>query len=83
MPLVDPLCERQRVTELPTKDQADRPDAGRDRRTPGWVKVLGVIVLLLLIGSFVSRLFGIQHGPDLHSSLLAPGLAVVAAFSAV
>ena len=69
------------MTDLPTKDQADRPDAGRDRRTPGWVKVLGVIVLVLLVAFVVPRLFGIQHGPDLHSPLLAPDLAVVASFS--
>jgi hypothetical protein len=70
------------MSTLPTKDPADRPDAARDRRTPGWVKVLGVIVLMLLAAFVVSRLLGIQHGPDLHSWLLAPDLAVVASFSA-
>lgn len=70
------------MTDLPTEDQGDRPDAPRDRHTPGWVKVLGVIVLVLLVAFVVSRLFGIQHGPDLHSWLLAPDLAVVAGFSA-
>lgn len=75
------------MSNLPTKDDADqdRADSGvaRDRRTPAWVKLLGIIVLALLILLVVSRLFGIEHGPDLHSSMLAPGRpAFVAAFSA-
>ena len=73
------------MTDLPTRDEADpRADCGavRDRQTPGWVKLLGIIVLLLLIAFVVSRLLGVQHGPDLHSSLLAPDLALVAAGSA-
>ena len=74
------------MTDLPTKDEADQPraDSGavRNRRTPAWVKVLGIIVLLLLIAFLVSRLFGIQHGPDLHSWLVAPDLAVAAYRSA-
>ena len=60
------------MTDPPTRDGADRPAAARDRRTPVWVKVLGVLVLVLLLAVVVSRLFGIQHGPDQHSSLLAP-----------
>ena len=70
------------MTDLPTRDQTDRSDAPRDRRAPGWVKVLGVIVLLLLVAFVVSRLFGIQHGPDQHSWLFAPDLAVVPGLSA-
>lgn len=70
------------MSDLPAKDEVDqsRPDSGavRDRSTPGWVKVLGIIVLVLLAVFLVSRLFGIEHGPGLHSSWIAPGqLAVV------
>lgn len=87
MQLSDPLGEPERVSDLPTKENSDqrRADSGavRNRSTPGWVKVLGVFVLVLLILFVVSRLFGIQHGPDLHSTLLAPDrLAFVHAFSA-
>ena len=82
MTLITPAIEPRRVTDLPTKDEADLPrsdtPAVRDRRTPGWVKVLGIIVLVLLIAFVVSRFFGIQHGPDLHSALLAIQLGLPA-----
>lgn len=73
------------MSDLPTNDQVDqrRADSGavRDRSTPLWVKVLGIIMLVLLIALVVSRLFGIEHGPDLHSSVFAPAFvhAVAAA----
>ena len=75
------------MSGLPPKDEVDQPrsDSGavRDRSTPGWVKVLGIIVLVLFVLLIVSRLFGVEHGPGLHSSWLAPGrLAFVHAFSA-
>ena len=64
------------VANPPTRDEVDqhRADSGvaRDRSTPGWVKLLGILVLVLLILFVVSRLFGIEHGPDLHSACLAP-----------
>jgi hypothetical protein len=69
------------VSTLPNKDRADRPDVARDRQTPAWVKVLGVIALVLLVAFVVSRLLGIQHGPDLHSWSPA-NLAVAEGFSA-
>lgn len=60
------------MSSLPTKDEVDQPraDSGavQDRSTPGWVQVLGIIVLVLLAVFLVSRLFGIEHGPGLHSS---------------
>ena len=73
------------MSDLPPKEEADqrRADSGaaRDRSTPPWVKVLGVMVLLLLIALVASRFFGIQHGPDLHSSWLAPSrLALLQVF---
>jgi hypothetical protein len=75
------------VPDLPTDDQADQRNANsssvRNRRTPGWVKVLGLAVVVLLILVVASLLIGIQHGPDLHRSLLAPlRPAFVVAFSA-
>ena len=70
-----PLYEPN-VSDLPTKDEVDQPRADsaavRDRSTPGWVKVLGIVVLVLLVLLVVSRLFGIEHGPGLHSSWIAP-----------
>lgn len=63
------------MSNLPPNDETDHrgadSGASRDRSTPGWVKVLGMIVLVALILFVVSRLFGIQHGPDLHSSWIA------------
>jgi hypothetical protein len=73
------------VSSLPTDEGAEQPSADarlvRDRSTPGWVKVLGIIVLVLLVAFLVSRFFGIEHGPGLHSSWIAPDrFAVVHAF---
>jgi type VI protein secretion system component VasF len=75
------------MSDLPTDHRADQHHANsgavRNRRTPAWVKALGIVVLVLLMLLVVSQFFGIQHGPDLHRSLLAPlRPAFVAAFSA-
>jgi hypothetical protein len=55
----------------PYPDPGDEPRGGPDRGTPtgtpGWVKVLGIIivVLLLLIGIMV--FIGGEHGPGRHA----------------
>lgn len=68
------------MSTLPKTNQDERPGAARARHTPRWVKVLGAIALVLLVAFVVSRLFGIQHGPDLHGRLPLD-LAVAAGFS--
>ena len=49
----------------------DRPNLGSSYRTPGWVKVFGIIalivVLLLVVGMLTGRLGPAGgHGPQLH-----------------
>jgi hypothetical protein len=39
----------------------------RARSTPLWVKVLGIIALVMLVLFIVSRLAGVEHGPGIHS----------------
>ena len=69
------------MSSLPTDDGADQAAADarpvRDRSTPGWVKVLGIIVLVLLVVFLVSRFFGIEHGPGLHASWTVPDRSAV------
>jgi hypothetical protein len=68
------------MTNLPPDSERDERPAG-DRTTPRWVIVLAVVILALVLLFVVSRLLGIQHGPDLHS-LAEPDLAFVHAIAA-
>jgi ABC-type transporter Mla subunit MlaD len=61
------------------------PGHGSTRGTPRWVKVFGIIALVLVLLFVISLLVGVRHGPGLHtpsgdaggytarSSLTAPG----------
>lgn len=68
------------MADLPSGDNRDQARVGH-RSTPGWVKALGVAALLLLVFFVVSRLLGIEHGPDLHSLGLLPERLAVVGFS--
>jgi hypothetical protein len=36
--------------------------------TPRWVKVFGIIALVLVLLFVVALLTGVRHGPDLHTA---------------
>lgn len=42
----------------------------RDARpkTPGWVKLFGVLALVLILAVAMQLILGVRHGPGLHSS---------------
>jgi len=42
-------------------------------RMPGWVKWPGIVLGVLVVVFVVSRLFGVQHGPGMHSPNNPPG----------
>ena len=56
--------------------KADNAPA-RGRSTPLWVKVLGIVAILLIVAFAISVIAGIQHGPGIHS-LSARSLLAVA-----
>ena len=43
------------------------PDPTSPRTTPMWVKVVGAVIIVVLLGFIVTLLAGVQHGPGLHS----------------
>jgi len=43
------------------------PGHGSTRGTPRWVKVFGIIALVLVLLFVISLLAGVRHGPGLHS----------------
>lgn len=47
---------------------ADQPDRGSTPSTPRWVKVFGIIVLILVLLFVILKLTGVggQHGPSRH-----------------
>jgi hypothetical protein len=47
---------------------ADSPRPGSPPKTPRWALVLGVIALVLIVAVAVQLVFGIRHGPGLHSA---------------
>lgn len=50
-----------------TDDATDvRPDRVRPTRTPRWVKMFGIIVLVLILLLVVQILMGGNHGPGRH-----------------
>ena len=46
----------------------EQPTAGPPG-VPGWVKALGVVLLLIVVVLVVSRLAGVEHGPGRHSGV--------------
>lgn len=59
----------------PADESGLEPAGQRPPRTPGWVLLLGVIALVLILAAAVQFIFGIRHGPGLHSSYdMAAGL---------
>ena len=45
----------------------DGPDRGSAPRTPRWVKVFGIIALVVVLVFVISLLAGVRHGPGLHT----------------
>jgi len=43
------------------------PGHGSASGTPRWVKVFGIIVLVLVLLFVISLLAGVRHGPGLHT----------------
>jgi hypothetical protein len=51
----------------PNPDTGVRPTEDRPPSTPRWVKVFGIIVLVLVLLFVISLLAGVRHGPGLHT----------------
>ena len=52
---------------------AEHDDAvGEGAGVPRWVKITGLVVLLLVVAFVVSSLAGVNHGPGQHGSGGAP-----------
>jgi hypothetical protein len=49
----------------PYRDPSD--DTGAGPGIPRWVKVFGIIVLVLVLLFVISLLAGVRHGPGLHT----------------
>ena len=59
----------------PSPDAERAPDAGRPTGVPRWVKILGVVALLLLLVLVVLHLAGNSlGGPGSHFGAADPGL---------
>jgi hypothetical protein len=43
------------------------PGHGSMRGTPRWVKVFGIIALVLIVVFVISLLAGVRHGPGMHT----------------
>jgi hypothetical protein len=43
------------------------PGHGSMRGTPRWVKVFGIIALVLILVFVISLLAGVRHGPGMHT----------------
>jgi ABC-type transporter Mla subunit MlaD len=43
------------------------PGHGSTRGTPRWVKLFGIIALVLVLLFVISLLAGVRHGPGLHT----------------
>ena len=43
------------------------PGRGSTRGTPRWVKVFGIIALVLVVLFVISLLAGVRHGPGMHT----------------
>lgn len=56
-----------RTPDWDTEDDAERLERGPPTRTPRWVKVFGIITLIVLVLFVVLLVFGGGHGPSRHS----------------
>lgn len=52
----------------PAVDIRQEPAREGAPRTPRWVKVFGIIAVVLIVAVAVQFIFGMKHGPGLHSS---------------
>jgi hypothetical protein len=59
----------------PPPNRDSRADTGRATGTPRWVKVFGVVALVLVVLVVVTLVIGGNHGPGRHGS---PGDAIEA-----
>jgi uncharacterized membrane protein len=41
-------------------------DPGTRNRTPLWVKVFGIVAVVIVVALIVALVAGVQHGPGLH-----------------
>ena len=56
------------MPDLPRySDTDDVPDRETPPRTPRWVKVFAIIVLVVVLLFVISLLAGVRHGPGLHT----------------
>ena len=60
------------MAELPPSlnkggDTGVEPERSSTRGTPRWVKVFGIIALILALLFVISLLAGVRHGPGLHT----------------
>jgi hypothetical protein len=51
----------------PATDRCVAPGHGSMRGTPRWVKLFGIIALVLVLLFVISLLVGVRHGPGLHT----------------
>jgi hypothetical protein len=54
------------MTDLPPNSDRSQ-DIGTRPGTPRWVKVFGIIVIVLVLLFVISLLAGVRHGPDMHT----------------
>jgi len=45
----------------------ERGSSSTPPRTPRWVKVFGIIALVVVVLFAISLLLGVQHGPGMHT----------------
>jgi hypothetical protein len=50
-------------------DTGDEPDRESTTGTPRWVKVFGIVVIVLVLGFVIMKLTGVggEHGPGRHT----------------
>jgi hypothetical protein len=64
------------MAESERRDATDRPPA-----TPGWVKVIGIALLIVLVlAAIILAVGGGRHGPGMHGSAI-PAHQIVPAVS--
>ena len=56
------------MADLPRyPDTGDVPDRESPPGTPRWVKIAGIIALVVVVLFVISLLAGVRHGPGLHT----------------
>ena len=64
--MADPPASPKLTTD-PADDSAQEPAREPPPRTPRWVKMFGIIAVVLILAAAVQFILGIRHGPGLHS----------------